>query len=102
MEDFICKQKVTRLWYHESLCVYSDRLVSDDDKKKFKNVIEDALNEKLNMSIENLVEIKKGDGEIYQSTMIYSNFMDNGDYSEVDDISKLKERVVEAIEQYNK
>lgn len=45
--------------------MYSDRLVSDDDKKKFKNVIEDALNEKLNMSIENLVEIKKGDGEIY-------------------------------------
>jgi dynein heavy chain len=46
------KQKLLKLWIHESVCVYSDRLIDDVDKAKFLAIIDQALQEECQVTLQ--------------------------------------------------
>jgi dynein heavy chain len=52
-DKFYCDSKVTmfRLWVHEALRVFHDRLVSGDDRLKLKKLVSDQLEQTLSTSM---------------------------------------------------
>ncbi|KRX00189.1 P-loop containing nucleoside triphosphate hydrolase [Pseudocohnilembus persalinus] len=97
------RNKLFRLWYHETLCVYSDRLVDQNDRQKFQNICEQTLQEEGRTSIEDIITcIDPQSNEKKQHHLLYGNFMDNQVYSEIEDPQKAKEIILDSIENYNK
>lgn len=52
-DKFYCDSKLTifRLWVHEALRVFHDRLISTDDRIKIKKIISDQLEQTLQTSL---------------------------------------------------
>lgn len=76
---------VLRLWYHENCRVFQDRLVNDEDRKWFVDLIRDKMASGFEISMGDVVK---------DSTMIYGDFMvpsaENKVYSEVAEFNKVK------------
>ena len=60
------KEDVLRLWYHENCRVFQDRLVNDEDRKWFVDLIRDKMASGFEMAMDDVVK---------DSTMIYGDFM---------------------------
>lgn len=78
------KEDVLRLWYHENCRVFQDRLVNDEDRKWFVDLIRDKMASGFESSLNDVVE---------DSTMIYGDFMvpsaENKIYGEVASFEKV-------------
>ena len=78
------KSDVLRLWYHENCRVFQDRLVNDEDRKWFVDLIRDKMASGFETSMDDVVK---------DSTMIYGDFMvpsaENKIYAEVPDFHKV-------------
>lgn len=85
-----------RLWYHESLRVFSDRLVNDDDRTWFSDQLKGQMKSKFNTAFEDVVQ---------QEPVLYGDFMvanvDNRPYQEIEDHAKMVKVVEEYLEDYN-
>ena len=79
------KNDVLRLWYHENCRVFQDRLVNDEDRKWFVDLIRDKMASGFETSMNDVVK---------DSTMIYGDFMvpsaENKIYAEVPDFDKVR------------
>ncbi|XP_063895398.1 dynein axonemal heavy chain 1 [Helicoverpa armigera] len=87
---------VIRLWYHEHLRVYQDRLVNDADRKWFTNL----MNKKVRS------EFQKDPHELLQDRlMLFGDFMDLGadekKYAEIVDRDELADVLSHYLEEYN-
>lgn len=80
---------VLRLWYHENCRVFQDRLVNDEDRKWFVDLIRDKMASGFEVSMGDVVK---------DSTMIYGDFMvpsaENKVYNEVAEFNKVNFEVV--------
>lgn len=80
---------VLRLWYHENCRVFQDRLVNDEDRKWFVDLIRDKMASGFEISMGDVVK---------DSTMIYGDFMvpsaENKVYNEVAEFNKVNFEVV--------
>ena len=86
-----CKAKLLRLYVHESMCVYSDRLVNAQDKDIFMNILQKTLDSVFSIDMgKDLMWIEK-EGAKTKATMMYVNFLENKVYHEVDNIKKIKD-----------
>lgn len=88
---------VLRLWIHESMRVFSDRLVNDDDRNSFKEFIKKYLEKDFDTKWESVVDDSK--------RLIYGDFMQGaggeGEYEEVTDMNELVRVMNEQLDYYN-
>ncbi|CAD8132456.1 unnamed protein product [Paramecium pentaurelia] len=76
-----------KLWAHECLRVFSDRLIDEDDQNKFEQLIQESL-------------IKLGLESIQTQNLVFSSCL-NKQYEEVYDLSKLREKLIMILDKFN-
>ena len=90
------KTKVLKLLIHESICVYSDRLVNKEDKALFMDVLKDKITAEYNMDVDTILA---------ESNLYYGNFLEmhaqEKEYQELEDKEKLLFTIQEYISEYN-
>jgi dynein heavy chain len=103
---FLTSDSVLRLWCHELLCVFSDRLATLADQDHFRKLVDQALAEGFGVSWDNMMQ----DCKVVEAGPIFTNFMTEPDvnsgkqfYEEVvgDNYGKLKAQVEEVLDDYN-
>lgn len=68
------------LWYHENIRVFSDRLINDEDKKWFNQLLHNILKKKFNYNAD-IIEKKP---------LFYGDFCNStGEYEQMIDIEKV-------------
>jgi len=77
-----------RLWLHECQRVFQDRLINEEDQRKFQEIIEKVL--------ESNFSHKKWKKVVPNEPLLFCNYLKTGYYIEVNDILELK-RVTEEI-----
>mgnify|MGYP000921047633 FL=1 len=91
------KGQLIRLWAHESICVYSDRLVNEDDKLKFQQLLDTALQEEYMVPLSEYVADP--------SELLFGNYTDTTTiekhYEEILDHEKLVNVIEKQIEDFN-
>ncbi|ESN93529.1 hypothetical protein HELRODRAFT_194054 [Helobdella robusta] len=102
-----------RLWIHEVLRVYYDRLVDRDDQATFfdflKNVSNDKLLTKFDVLLERLIENDLKDNNSRSITeddlhsLLFCDFNEGrqGNYAEVYNVQQLREIVQSSVDEYN-
>lgn len=77
------------LWYHESCRVYQDRLVNDEDRTWFENLLGQKMEEDYGM---------KMDAVVTQRPLLYGDLLtpnvENRPYVFMDDHAKVSENVI--------
>ncbi|EFJ50020.1 dynein heavy chain 6 [Volvox carteri f. nagariensis] len=101
---------LTRLWAHETLRVFHDRLVSDEDRNWYCSLLKDMVNKLLGLKFDNVFEppagsgLAKGDVAILRN-LLYCDFQvpgaDPAKYDEVTDLPKLLSVVQDYLADYN-
>ncbi|KAL6759980.1 dynein heavy chain 6 [Haematococcus lacustris] len=102
--------KAVRLWGHEMLRVFHDRLVSDTDRQWFQNLLKEMVNKHLGLKFDKVFAplpgsgLSPGDISVLRS-MLFCDFMtqgaDNQKYDEVTDLPKLMTTIEEYLGDYN-
>ena len=104
--SFLSSDSILRLWAHELLCVFSDRLATHDDQTAFRALVDGALAEGFGMSWDNVMQ----DCKTPDQGPIFTSFMAEPDantgkhfYEEVagSDYQHLKNHVEEILDDYN-
>ena len=85
-----------RLFYHESMRVFHDRLINEDDKSYFKNLMYETCEEIL----ENRV-VGESETVLFGDFMIFGQVQENRIYEEIRDTTKLKSILMDYLEDYN-
>ena len=84
------KLELLRLWFHENCRVFQDRLVNDEDRKWFINLMKEKMTTGFNVVYEDVVD---------KIPLVYGDFMipnaENKIYAEVTDYSKVRRNYVE-------
>ena len=107
MEDL---KAMKRLWVHEAMRVYYDRLVDDEDKSALFQVVRKTAQSKMKENFSDLFRsLKPEGGEVTEADMRSLNYCDfidpNEDdkfYRENTDISSMRDTVAGYLEEYNK
>lgn len=88
--------KLAKLWYHENCRVFQDRLINDEDRDWFKELMKTRMLEDYNLEYDKVVTVEP---------VIYGDFMiPNADprlYSEIDDFTQMKKVIEDYLEDYN-
>jgi dynein heavy chain len=73
-----------RLWYHENCRVFQDRLINDEDRNWFNNLLKDKMKSEFNLEFSQVIT---------REPVIYGDFMiPNADpkiYAEVEDFKQV-------------
>ena len=85
------------MWSHENYRVFRDRMISEEDRNKLNDLINQEFTEKLNLKEEDI----HGDGRI-----IFGDYMNGIDadprlYEIIPDVNKMIEKMVEFLDEYN-
>ena len=107
MEDL---KAMKRLWVHEAMRVYYDRLVDDKDKSSLFQVVKKTAQTKMKENFNDLFKVLSHDGtDVKESDMRSLNYCDfidpNEDdkfYRENTDMEKMRDVVSNYLEEYNK
>ncbi|CAM6109105.1 unnamed protein product [Calypogeia fissa] len=101
------KKGLVRLWCHECLRVFHDRLVNDEDRLWFLNFLSQKVERDLTMSLDYLFGVTNEGSNIIEA-MKDMNFGDIMDatavpkrYEEIDDPAKLLDVMNTALNEYN-
>lgn len=89
---------LTRLWVHESMRVFRDRLISGNDRTWFDDTVRSLVPRHLGMAWDDAVTVELGH-------LVYGNFMSPGVepkvYIEITDTQKMVRVVEECLQDYN-
>lgn len=84
------------LWYHECCRVFQDRLVNDEDKSWFDNLLRSKIQEHYQMEAKQALGIKP---------ILFADFLDTssgqGFYEQVEDFEKLSKALYNNLNEYN-
>ncbi|XP_066933177.1 dynein axonemal heavy chain 2-like [Clytia hemisphaerica] len=88
------KSSIARLWVHECFRVFADRLIDDNDREVFVNLLSDKLGTMMDFSYHNLCPNKV--------PPIFGDFVrGNGVYEDIVDFKALKTFMEERLEDFN-
>ncbi|XP_076804480.1 dynein axonemal heavy chain 3-like isoform X3 [Clavelina lepadiformis] len=108
--------KLARLWVHEVYRVFYDRLVDDEDRKKFFGIVKVAttvhFKEKMNIIFEHLIGQKGGRKDVTEAhirSVFFGDYMspkmEDGVserlYDEVTDMTELRTKIEHYLDDYN-
>jgi dynein heavy chain len=68
------KTSLLRLWVHESMRVYSDRLVDSDDQQQFRDILNETLDLEFALHLDQV--LNTGDEPLRPKSMLYGNFLE--------------------------
>lgn len=88
--------QILRLFYHEALRTFHDRLVNSEDKKYFNNLLREVCMKYFNCNV-----IEEGDPLMFGDFMIFGQARENRVYEEIQDIDKLKSILFDYLQDYN-
>jgi len=96
------KRKMLKLWLHENLCVYYDRLVDEKDQTLFIKLMNSCMIEEMKLQIKEFFD----NNENWKiSQLIFGNFLEPHavikSYCEIEDKAKFKSLIHEYIEEFN-
>ncbi|KAL0050690.1 hypothetical protein WJX82_005287 [Trebouxia sp. C0006] len=104
-------EKMTRLWAHEALRIFHDRLVNDDDRRWFGNYLKAAVQEHLRLNFDEVFATPAssagaGHLDVLSATrsLLYCNFTqgaDNQKYEPVTDQARLLTCIEGYLAEYN-
>ncbi|KAL2745195.1 dynein axonemal heavy chain 1-like [Vespula maculifrons] len=81
------------LWYHENTRVFSDRLINQDDRDWFSNLLTDTLKKQFDYDITDLTKDK---------VLFYNDFCGaHGQYERITNFRKIERVLTEFLEDYN-
>lgn len=94
---YINQIQILRLFYHEAMRVFHDRLVNKDDRNYFKNL----LNEVSIKYFESSIVIDESESLMFGDFMIFGQQRDQRIYEEIKDIDKLKSILNDYLQDFN-
>lgn len=106
------KKIFTKLWLHETLRVFYDKLVNDDDRKWFMQTVSDSIRDFFKDKLENLFEYLTSEATPLQArdatnNLLFGTYLDldsePGDrkYEEISSLDKLSAIAYANLEEYN-
>ncbi|BBM97612.1 dynein axonemal heavy chain [Marchantia polymorpha subsp. ruderalis] len=101
------KKALIRLWCHEALRVFHDRLVNDEDRTWFMEYMQGKVEEKLTVKCDYVFGVEGGVKEINQALKLlaYGDIMDQTSvprkYEEIPDQEKLLAAMNEGLKEFN-
>lgn len=88
--------QILRLFYHESMRVFHDRLINEEDKSYFKNLMQETCIKYFNDPI-----VKPNELIIFGDFLIFGQSKEDRLYEEIKDMIKLKSILMDYLEDYN-
>ncbi|KAG5682932.1 hypothetical protein PVAND_012250 [Polypedilum vanderplanki] len=88
--------QILRLFYHEALRTFHDRLVTKDDKTYFKNLLNEICKKQFDCNV-----LDGGSTLLYGDFMVFGQSRENRIYEEIRDFSKLKNILNDYLQDYN-
>lgn len=94
--NYSLPSQILRLFYHESMRVFHDRLINDEDKAYFKNLMKETCMTYFNAPIVNDTELV-----IFGDFMLFGQAREDRIYEEIKDYEKLRTILFDYLEDYN-
>lgn len=88
--------QIHRLFYHESMRVFHDRLINDEDKSYFKNLMHETCVKYFNDPI-----VKSNETVLFGDFMLFGQSREDRIYEEIKDQPKLKSILFDYLDDYN-
>ena len=88
--------QVLKLFHHEAMRVFHDRLINDDDKDYFKNLMKE-----ISMKYFESAVVSEGESLMFGDFMIFGQSRENRVYEEITNIDKLKAVLFDYLQDYN-
>lgn len=88
--------QILRLFYHEAMRVFHDRLVNDEDKSYFKNLLHEISIKYFDSPV-----ISENETLMYGDFMIFGQARENRVYEEIKDVEKMKSILSDYLQDYN-
>ena len=90
-------EDLCRIWYHENMRVYHDRLTTEEDRGIFK----DMLSEQIRLIGTDPAEVINHERIVF-ADFLFGRESDNPPYYQVDDLNKLVARIEDYLSDYNR
>lgn len=90
------QSQILRLFYHEAMRTFHDRLVCDEDKSFFKTLLNEITVTHFQCNI-----VEKGEILMFGDFMVFGQARENRVYEEIKNMEKLKSILFDYIQDYN-
>lgn len=88
--------QLLRLFYHESMRVFHDRLINDADKMYFKNLMQETCYKYFEQEV-----VKRNELVIFGDFMLFGQAREDRIYEEIKDVEKLKSILFDYLDDWN-
>lgn len=94
--NYASVQQILRLFYHEAMRVFHDRLINEDDKTYFKTLMDETTRKYFEVDV-----VKPNEVLLFGDFMIYGQSREDRIYEEIRDFEKLKSILMDYLSDYN-
>ncbi|XP_050084093.1 dynein axonemal heavy chain 6 [Anopheles aquasalis] len=94
--SYINPMQLMRLFYHEALRIFYDRLINDEDKAYFKQLLQDCCEKYFETTI-----VQPEETILFGDFMVYGQAAEDRVYEEIKEMKKLKTILSDYLEDYN-
>uniref|UniRef100_A0A182FSK0 AAA+ ATPase domain-containing protein n=1 Tax=Anopheles albimanus TaxID=7167 RepID=A0A182FSK0_ANOAL len=94
--SYINPIQLMRLFYHEALRIFYDRLINDEDKAYFKQLLQDCCEKYFETTI-----VQPEETILFGDFMVYGQAAEDRVYEEIKEMKKLKTILADYLEDYN-